>query len=289
MLLGLSFSAQPAGGVSPDALQGLPWRSLVFEGQRHFIKTRIEASLERLRTDEALPALVASPQGKPVSPGGAEIVVINTKSAAEGPFVGGEQRDMTVWFDPVSGAALQRDRLRGGRKSDRKLYRFTEEGVYRLRRKPKDQREAALPPEGWTRTKESFYPYPAQAKDCRGITEASVLLYKLSVMPLTDSDVGPSMCVFHQQQVHRVTVQHRGEERLEVDYGQGSRQITAVKLALEARRLAPEQSDEHFAFLGLEGEIEILLAEDSRIPVRVSGTLPRVGSVSFDLKEALAD
>ncbi len=286
-LFALGLSAPAVGDASTDAGRNLPWKSLVFEGQTHVIRSRIEASLERLPSQEAVPSLRDSPQGKPVRPGGLEVVLINTASSAEGPFVGRERREMTVWFDPLSGAALQRDRLRRGKKPDNKLYRYTEQGVYRLRRKPRDDGEVALSPAGWTRTKESFYSYPAQVSDCGPVADPSILLYKLSVMPLTDPDVVSEMCIFHQQHVHRVSLEHQGEQRLEVNFGQGPREITAVRVVLQARPLEQDQNDENFAFLGLEGDIEILLDRDARIPVRITGSLPKLGRASFNLSKAL--
>ncbi len=261
----------------------------MFESQRQLIKARVEVLLESVSSEQARPSLTISPQGEPLSPGGPEVLVLKLKSVIEGLLVGRQGHDITVWFDPVTGAGLQRERLRLGKKPDSKHYRFTQEGVYRMRRKPRDQSEVALSPEGWTRTKETFYPHPEQAGECRAVTESSVLLYKLSVMPITDKEAAPSMCVFHQQRIHRVTVQHRGEQSLEVDFGQEPRQITAVKLVLQARPLEPDQTDELFEFLGLQGEIEILMAADPRIPVQISGDLPPVGRVTFDLSEALPD
>ena len=288
-LFATGFSAYAGGGPSTEPEQVLPWRALVFQAQRQLVKTRIEVSLDSTSSEAVRSSLVKSPQGRALSPDGPEVFVLKIKSVIDGLLIGRQGYDMAVWFEPVTGAALQRDRLHRGKKPDSKLYRFTDQGVYRLRRKPRDQSETLLAPDRWTRTKESFYPYPERAADCRAVTGSSLLLYKLSVMPVSDNDPLPSLCVFHQQHVHQVTVQNQGEDRVEVDFGQGRRQIPVIRLALQAQALKPEQADESFEFLGLQGEIEVLMAADSRIPVQISGDLPPVGRVAFELSEALTD
>ena len=61
-----------------------------------------------------------------------------------------------VWFDPQQGAVLGRIRSRRGQNDYQKKYRFTEQGVFRHRREPKNKKEAALSAQQWTDTKDAF-------------------------------------------------------------------------------------------------------------------------------------
>ena len=49
------------------------------------------------------------------------------------------------WIDPNGAAALQRIRLRLGQRKWQRSYRFTQQGVFRLEKIPKDSREKKLP------------------------------------------------------------------------------------------------------------------------------------------------
>jgi hypothetical protein len=80
------------------------------------------------------------------------------------------------WLDPNGAGALQRVRLRLGKENWQKSYRFTKNGVFRLRKKPKDASEEDLPLETWTKIRNHFYPYGDKAAECLQILKPASLM-----------------------------------------------------------------------------------------------------------------
>ena len=105
-------------------------------------------------------------------------------------------------------------------------------------------------------------------------------------------DGSESLCVFDRQHVYRVDFRVLGRELLEVNYLQvESGQETRVKRTLEAlhvtltgRPLEEAAADgQPFSFLGLQGDIQLLLSDPGRIPLRVRGQVPGFGRIALEL------
>ena len=118
-----------------------------------------------------------------------------------------------AWLNPENAAALQRIRLRQGRKIWEKTYRYTNKGVHRLRKIPKGRRQENRPPKNWTQKKKNFYEYNLSQVSCPQVLSPSGLLYFLSAHDFSEGDSPLHLCVFSKKQLHQVSVQATGSYR----------------------------------------------------------------------------
>jgi len=293
--------ASPSQGMAvvadanpPDTTAvALNWRSLVLRnaGWTGSVTTRIEQ--RALPLAEVQPALLDAPAT--MSPGAAgpriqELVVTSSIRLLLGLRIETEER---LWFNADDGWPLQLTRLRRGSKPSFKSYRFGSHQVYRLRRQPADKAEIEQPAEHWSEVGESFYPLAGADAGCPTILESSQLLYLLTSPGRVFSEQAVELCVFDRQRVYRVGVREPGREQVEVDYrqvvaGQESQVrdiLAAHHVVLDGRPVeVPAADAEPFSFLGLQGDIHLLLSDPGRIPLRVRGQVPGFGMIDLELE-----
>jgi len=272
------------------------WNSLGFKSKKFLGTVNTRIVLEQLPADEAEDELVASPQGENVRPSGSRVFHLTVNSAID-PLVGSDELLVTrVWFSPRKAAALQRIRLREGKEQWEKTYRWTQNGVYRLRLRPEGADEKKLPPGLWTDKENSFYPYDLEQSGCLSVSEPSVLLYVASAAGLAVGDQPRHLCAFNKKQLHLVQFQAEKSQLLEIDYLEKSQhgetrrkgEAEVLKISFTTRSLtADEGRAEAFSFLGLKGNFDIFIEKASRIPVQISGKIPGFGRVDIKLEKAL--
>jgi hypothetical protein len=218
-----------------------------------------------------------------------ELVVASSIRLLAGLGIETEDR---LWFNEDDGLPLQLMRLRRGNKPAQKIYRFGRDQVYRLRRQPADSAETGQPAGQWSQISESFYSLPPADAGCPTILESSQLLYTLSSPKQVISEKAVELCVFDRKHVYRVGFRTLGRERVDVDYLQlAASQETRLKdtldaqhVVLESRPVEDARGDvEPLSFLGLNGEIHLLLSEPGRIPLRVRGQVSGFGMVELEL------
>jgi hypothetical protein len=270
------------------------WKALTFKAKSFLASVENDIELKILPAAEAKKSLISSPTGRVLDSAGSDLFCVTVSSVIE-PIIGGpENISSQAWYTPKPAAALQRIRLRQGQEQWQKTYRFTDIGVYRLRKKPGSPDEAAKSLAHWTDSEGSFYAYGAGNDGCLHVMEPSILMYIASIID-PESEAAPlSLCVFNKKQLHRVQIQRAGVTRMEVDYRvtSGERkfwrkeEIQALKLVFRTRSLAgPDEEAEPFSFLGLKGDFDIYVDQASRIPVQVSGNIPRMGGVTVRLRK----
>lgn len=284
-------SAPPVSGETEISWQRLAFKSSAFLGS---VDTRV--TLEQMPAIEAVGQLIASPQGMNVKPVGDRVIHLAVHSTLD-KLIGADELFITrVWFSPQGSTALQRVRLRKGKELWEKTYRWTADGVYRLRIRPQDADEENLPVKQWTDQQPSFYPYDLQQSGCLSVSEPSVLLYLASTTGLTAGDPPRRLCAFNKKQLHLVQFQAEESRRLRVDYqaqtpdGQTRRngEAEVLKIAFTTRSLFVDKDRaEPFTFLGLKGNFDIFIDKSSRIPVQISGKIPGIGKVAVKLQEVL--
>lgn len=191
-----------------------------------------------------------------------------------------------VWFEPDSAAALERRKDRAGSRAYRKIFRFTPEGIESIRLAPADTSEAGLSPERWSRVEESSYPHPRGA-DCALVSEPTLLFYLVSA-----ARVGPGeqieICSFSGKTLSRLRLEVEVGPRLRVDAamlgsgGEGRVEVETLRFRVHAEPVVPGQEVE-LDFLGLEGEVAILVETERRLPVQIEGRLPPLGRLRVRL------
>jgi len=185
---------------------------------------------------------------------------------------------LRIWFDALSGAVLQRDRLKTGADGGRKTVRFGREGAVRVRLKPADRVQAQATPATWTDRKDKVYPYDLTAAGCRHVTVPALLLYTVSV---ADRDRGErSLCVFQDGALYRVRLYSGGSTEQAIDYAvsstagtyqvSGTREIEQIRLRIEP--VSSDADPDKFELLELRGAIGIQVDPATGLPVVVSGS-----------------
>jgi len=261
------------------------WTRLKFKAEKLFLTVYSEVELRTRLSSEVEPALIPSPRSVALMPSGPELLELRLDSS-------GGRDSIRVWFTAHDARALQRLKLRGGKKAYKKIFRFTREGTYSLRTAPRNRREGRLPPEQWTQVEEFFYPY-AWGSSCPVISEPSLLFYAISAARLPAGGEPVGLCVFSRKSVIPLEIAARGSRRLAVDYAETSAQgqrrrtgeITTSEISMRVRELGDEAEKADFKFVGLAGDVAIYLEESSRIPVQVSGRIPGLGGVDIKLIE----
>lgn len=270
------------------------WSGLAFSAKNILAAVKVNVQLDPLTETEVRTSLLASPRGVPVQLSSSKVYRLSFSKSVDSIFRPDVNTLNQVWMDPKQGAVLGRIRLRRGKDDFQKKYRFTEQGVFRHRREPKNKKEATLSPEQWTDTKDTFYPYDPDHLGCAYITERSVLIYLVSAASLDPNAESQSLCVFGLRRLHRVSLRAQGIHSLKVNYIEKDQQtetrqkgtIEALKIAIETRPMESNLNDsEDFSILGLHKDIVIFIDAISRIPLQISGYIPGVGKADLKLNE----
>jgi len=300
LLIFFSFGWHSISGVEKTAFafeidaDKVLWNHLSFRAKSIFGKVTTDVHLMAVPVEEVADLLIRDPAGEALQPSGATIFTLTVYSNINPLFGSDEILETQSWFDPNGAGALQRVRLRQGQDKWQKSYRFTQHGVFRLKKSPKDSREENLPPEKWTKARESFYPYDAANPGCSAVLEPSGLLMVVSVIKQMKQNTSLHLCVFNKKQLHQVKVSVDGTRRLKVNYLEksGTNQtrkdnaIDAIKISFQPRSLALKNEEpEVFSFLGLKGDFDIYVDQDSCLPVQVSGKISTVGKLDIRLVE----
>jgi len=287
--------AQSNSYLKLDATR-VSWAHLSFYAKNFWVEVSTDIQLGSITTSELGAVLLHSPEGTPIKPATSEAIQMTINTTLDPSFRSPVNIYNRIWFNPTDASALGRIRLRRGEDDFKKMYRFTEQGVFRHRMEPKDKDEARLEPENWKDIKDSFYPYDLNRIGCPGVTERSVLIYIVSAAAALKISDPLSLCVFDKRQLHRVRLRHAGVSPIKVDYiekrkkGEIRKQgiVKALKITLSSE---PMESDlktaENFSFLGFHRNISLYLDPISHLPVQASGTIPAVGNVHLKLQQTL--
>jgi hypothetical protein len=271
------------------------WNHLSYQVSDIFGKLTTDVQLKTVPVEAAADLLIKDPAGDALPPTGATLLTLTVYSDIK-PLLGSNEILTTQsWFEPNNARALQRVRLRLGKDKWQKSYRFTKNGVLRLRSKPQDSSEENLSPDRWTKIRNHFYPYGDNSAECAQILEPASLLYVLSGMDMSLIREKPlDLCVFNKKQLHRVQLNMAGLKLIKVNYGQiagenevlKKDEVETVKISFKTNSLAgPDQEEETFSFLGLNGDFDIYIEKASRIPVQVSGKISAIGKVDLSLQK----
>jgi hypothetical protein len=272
----------------------IPWTHLTYAVKNFSVAVTAKVQLESLPAAEVEAALIKSPQGVPIKAWRPESNRITVHYRVDAIFKSPVKTINQVWFNPKDATALGRIRLRRGNADFKKVYRFTEQGVFRHQREPKDQQETSEQPEKWTDVKDIFYPYDLDQLGCPNVTERLVLIYIASATELSKSMQPLSFCVFGRRQLFQVRLKPAGFHLLKVDFiekkehGEIRRQgeVEALKIALETQPLASDlEKVEDFSFLGFQEDITIFIDPASGLPIQLRGKISMAGNQTIKLNE----
>ena len=287
-----SGAAESSAACEPETGQ-VVWKRLTYQGKHFLGKVKTAVSLTELSALAAQKVLISIPEGSALQASTARVMVLDVQSAVNPLFGATDISGSRAWFTSDDAAALQRIRSRRGDDIWQNTYRFSENGVYRIRKKPGHGKEENLVPEYWTKIKESFYPYLNNRPGPQAVMEPTGLLYLVSARAFREQDASLSLYVFDRKQLHEVKVQVSGRLRLKVSYIEKNQKnnmrregmTDTLKISFKPRALAPsDQPPEEFSFMGLRGDFEIYIDAATAIPVQISGQIPRIGKVHIRLQ-----
>jgi len=269
------------------------WKHLSYRGKHLLGKVKTDVDLAVIPAGEIQKVLIPLPEGNPLQASTTHVMVIDVQSAVDPLFGANDLTGSQAWFIPGDATALQRIRFRKGDDIWQNTYRFTQKGVYRLRKKPGRADEKILAPKHWTKIKESFYPYHDKHPGSQAVLEPTGLLYLVSAFDFMKQTAPRSLYVFDRKQLHQVKIHVSGRQRLKVSYLEKTLKkdirregmIDAVKISFKPRAMALQnEQPEEFSFMGLKGDFEIYIDGATRIPVQVSGQISRIGKIHIRLQ-----
>jgi hypothetical protein len=276
---------EPASVAEDPALPG--WTRLVYKG---------EAPPRILTTTLALTATSAGSLDIPgirfpefpVTPVNTQRIYLLTISAPESE----SSTVLRIWLDAISGAVLQRDRLKTGADGTRKTVRFGPDGAMRVRLKPADRLQAQATPATWTDRKDKVFTYDLAAAGCHHVTVPALLLYTVSVTSIESA--GHKLCVFQDGALYRVSLYSAGRQELAMDYSvnsaSGPYRVTGTReteqISLQVEPVSGDADPDGFEVLELRGTIGIQVDTATGLPVVISGSRGLYRDIRMYLTEA---
>ncbi len=271
----MPFSTKPCSRLIAALLLALPacamaeaampaWRVLEFEEEAFWVTAQARVEVTQPRASEGEWEL-------------------RMQGSIESSF---ERVDIT--FAPDDLRMLLRERLSKGREARLKSWNYQEDFILRKRQNPgSDDR---LPPRDWPLTKVERMAYPAAAQE---LAVGSPYMLLLLADRLVREGMGATAEVLVQTDLnfYRARLSVGAGERLRTDYTlaggsrvKGLRHTTAVRITVQPEGTLPEKDD--FNLLGLRGDITIYFDRDTRLPLRLHGDAPRLGTTDIDLRAA---
>ena len=294
MSLFLPFASSAAERIPALSIDKttVTWKHLSFKGKEFFAKLSAEIELISPSESELDATFIPSSQGVPVAMTEFGALVIDTKISVKSIFAKVKLRKI-AWFDPVTLSAMQYVRERRGFKDSEKTYRFTDKGIFRVAKKPIDKNEIIQPPERWSVSSESFYPFDSEKKDCANITAPIPVIYLISALKVSDFENPVTICVFNKKKTVYLDIQKEPSEAFQLNHIEvkgdktihKNTSILAEVLSLKARSISSGEAIDNFTLVGLQGDLRIYIDPESRTPVQLRGDYKSFGEIELNLRQ----
>ena len=257
--------------VYADSRQAVPaaepvWQELVFERRSMWATARSRLSLGKGEQDPFGPILLLRLEGS----------------------LGSNTERETQLLATGSYSLLQRDRLTRGKNQRLKQYRYGADQVERIRREPGASEQQT--PEQWPVSSRRALSFPGPGSG--GVITSAQALLALAGAVIEEREQPLAVYVHTDVNFYRVRLVADGEETLDVNYtlAGGSQQVrgkrAAVVVRLETEPAGTPEDPPDLTLIGLGGEISIVLDKQTRLPLQVRGSAPRLGKTSIDLVAA---
>lgn len=281
------FADSTVAFAQAPAASHLAWTRAEYAATKFFVTVNVDVDLTVQPAAAAAAAMLPAP-GHTALPVGAPPVVLSTIVNK----VVGQHTTVKLWSRPDF-QTLQRTALYTGRKYWYRLFRYTDDGVYSLKHRPADgeqERDVAQ----WSERNEDFYPHLAEWKG-RVITEPEVLFHYLAVTPISTATPDFEFLTMDRGQALRVMLNVDGTRQVnhayEIAGAQGGKRndaaVDAVRLRLHVAPLSKDAQASDVKFLGLTGDVELLVDPQRRLVVELSGSADHIGEVKFILRRVV--
>ena len=262
------------------------WLEIRLEARKLFLKATATITVERCPAAAVTADLRTPPLGEGVAPetGMVDVVRVNARL----PF--GRTERIAVWLDAATGAVLQNEKRRYGKDAYWKVRRATDDGYYEWRTEPDLPGETRNPPPAWSDRFERrvvFDPVPPEGTvvtDPYGLVAALPALLRSgrsTAIVSGDRAVPVTIRTLEPRTVSRTA-------RLRWPGGEGTvRRFTARPVQVRVNPGADvDRRRVRTGVLGLRGDLEILVADETGLPVLIRGRAPSVGKVTVHLAGA---
>lgn len=281
------FAAAHAAFAQAPAAPHLAWTRAEYAASKFFVTVNVDVDLSVQPVAGASAAMLPAP-GHTALPVGTAPVVLSTIVNK----VVGQHTTVKLWSRPDF-QTLQRTALYTGRKYWYRLFRYTDDGVYSLKHRPADgeqERDVAQ----WSERNEDFYPHFAEWKG-RVIAEPEVLFHYLAVTPISTATPDFEFLTMDRGQALRIVLNVDGTRQVNHPYTlaetQGEKRndaaVDAVRLRMHVEPLSKDAQASEVKFLGLTGDVELLVDPHRRLVVELSGSADRIGDVKFILRRVV--
>lgn len=263
------------------------WSEIRMTASKLFLTAQAQVALRTVAgatvRPDLLPVTVAG--FTPLAPGSDVLEMVYEASGV------GQKSTITLLMDPLTGAALQRTQHGQEGKLRLRTYRFGLEGAYQRTRRPANASEESLMPARWTGISEDLRTFP-QAPGKQPVIEGTGLLYAIAAAPLDKPGDAIELLVFRRHDTQAVRIEVLAPEDLVVTYDElwprgavrRSGTIRALRLSLQGLPVSggnPE--DDELEILGLKGRLDLFLDPETRAPLKLSGTVKLLGTVTLRL------
>lgn len=289
LLLG-AHCAAPAASAELD-LNRVVWTELRFKVSKLMFRATTEIKLERAPGGDVRADLIDPQKRQWIDPSDDRILFLSADSR-----ILGRESKARLWLAGSDAAAFQRDELSRGRRY--KVYRYADAGVYTETRRPAGG-ERGKPHARWSLVDARYSPYPVSLEAGQRVAGPLALLLAVSAAPLDEAGDTAELLVLSKGQLVDVELRVISRETLSLRYTEvsraGTREVSGavdvLRIGVRGRRTGArgglggaglESAD--LELMGLKGDLEILLDEDSRIPLRISGRTPILGRVRLKLR-----
>ena len=297
LVLGISNTVIADAPAASDAplkyyeAQQLTWSQLDFNASILGISFTANLKLNILTDKDAQAKLIKPEQGQGIKPS-PHVLSIDLSSS----FISSQDIHTQLLFNSDNAVALQRIRHESTEGDERhKVYRFTDKGVFIMRRKPR-QGEAKLAAEHWTDTNKRFDRYPAKQPKDRVFSDTSALLYIGSMAMFKNPGDKIEFIAYFNDSLHVVTVEYEATETIKSNFkarrhGQATQRITgdreSLRLAIQAHPLGQPKGDSTLQLAGLVGPVKLLIDKTLRVPVELRGDLGFMSDVALKLDKVM--
>ena len=260
------------------------WTQARFKASKLFVSTKTTVDLKKISGSEVASTLIASGKPQDLNLSGSEGLYMKLHAKYWG-------RNVVTrsWIEPNNAQALQRLTTESEERQRYKLY-LTDSGVFRVRKKPRDGNEQNLSAERWTDVSERFHEYPAGGGNRPVVTLPIGIFYVLATAELNAPGDKIEVPVFSTKYFNLVTITVEGTTRIRADYKETSAsgrrnkvngQVDALRVSLKPRVMGTGEID--FYFLGLKGDVDVVLDKKHRVPLRLNGEVEKVGDLEINL------
>lgn len=256
-----AFSLAAELQAEPLRFERLDWRDLHFRASKLFITAEAQVSLEKQ--------------------GGEMQLFLASK-------VLGRTSETKLWLEPPTARALREERLKIHRDAGLRSYLYAPDHALKVRFHERPVAEARQPLETWTEKSRQRQEFGAAGPEATAVTTPSALLYLLAASHLEKKGDALEATLFADERLVRARATVVAEEPFDGEIeqlGGGTyRPGVALRIQLGGREASGEPVE--LELLGLEGDLEVLLDRDRRVPLAIRGGMPVLGRIDVKLRAA---